>query len=116
RTWSPTTRSAARISATDAGRSEAQLAGRQIAHDFFRAAADGVDAHLAVDAFDLRPPRIPGAAEDLGGLARAELEGQRRLNFQHAQVGDRRFAARDAPGHRVAVRARRVDLPRHLDD
>src|SRR5580658_1175938 len=88
---------------------EPQLPRGEVAHDFFGAAADGVDADLAVDALDLGAAHEAGAAEDLHRFARTELHGERRLVLEHADIGHRIFTPIDAPGGALEIGLRGID-------
>src|SRR5262245_38460405 len=96
--------------------SQPHLPAGEILHDFFRAAADGVDLDLAVDALDLDAAHEAGAAKDLHRLRGAERHGLRRHVLHHADFGDGIFALPEPPGQKLQHRLAGRHTLRHVDD
>src|SRR3546814_9543043 len=63
--------------------SSEQLPTRKVEHDFLAAAADRVDANLAIDALDLAASDIGCAAQYLRRFAGHRFEHTGRLHLQH---------------------------------
>ena len=100
--------------------SETGLAGREIEKNLFRATSDGVDADLAVNAFDafaLSTADATRASEDLGGFSGAEFERLCGLDLGEShQTSDERIG--NALAHLIRDRLHqgvgRLDVAHHL--
>ena len=86
----------------------------EIAHDFFRSAADRHDLDLAVEALDRIAAQIAGPAENLHRLAGAIFEILGGAELGLANLRDRHFALVGEPANLVQPAIEPVHPRRHL--
>ena len=95
--------------------SPAHLAGGEVLHDFFGAAADHHDLDLAIDTLDTSAAHEAGTPQDLHRLVGAKLHRLGRAILEHRQLRGVALALLHAPGGVIQVGGRGIDLHLHVD-